>query len=141
MLDVDAVLDPGNDRTANALRRHLDSGGFGALGVVLLPDMLIVGNAENHLTEDGGNRISFIDRRTGSLRGTVELALGSPGFACEEYPVPYVSPYGPPRNLTVLAPRSRPGMLPQSERVGARSLERWQRGTCFPPTAARTTCQ
>ena len=112
VLDVDAVLDPDNDKTANALRQHFDSGGFGALGVVLLPDMLIVGNAENHLTEDGGNRISFIDRRTGSLRGTVELALGSPGFACEEYPVPYVAPYGPPRNLAVLAPGPGLGCFP-----------------------------
>ena len=112
VLDVDAVLDPDNDKTANALRQHFDSGGFGALGVVLLPDMLIVGNAENHLTEDGGNRISFIDRRTGSLRGTVELALGSPGFACEEYPVPHVAPYGPPRNLAVLAPGPGLGCFP-----------------------------
>ena len=112
VLDVDEVLDPANDRTANALRRHLDTGGFGALGVILLPDMLIVANAENHLTEDGGNRIAFLDRRTGSLRGAVELALGSPGFACEEYPVPYVAPYGPPRNLTVLAPDPGLGCFP-----------------------------
>ena len=112
VLDVDDILDPGNDRTANALRRHLDSGAFGALGVLLLPDMLIVANAENHLTEDGGNRITFIDRRTGSLRGTVELALGSPAFACAEYPVPYVAPYGPPRNLAVLAPGPGLGCFP-----------------------------
>ena len=112
VLDVDAVLDPANDRTANALRRHLDTGGFGALGVLLLPDMLIVSNAENHLTEDGGNRITFVDRRTGSLRGAVELALGSPGFACEEYPVPYAAPYGPPRNLAVLSPDPGWGCFP-----------------------------
>ena len=112
VLDVDDVLDPDNDKTANALRRHLDSGGFGVLGVLLLPDLLVVANAENHLTEDGGNRITFLDRRTGSLRGTVELALGSPGFACEAYPVPYVSPYGPPRNLAVLAPGPQLGCFP-----------------------------
>ena len=112
VLDVDAVLDPANDRTANALLRHLDSGGFGALGVLLLPDMLVIANAENHLTEDGGNRITFVDRRTGSLRGAVELALGSPGFACEEYPVPYAAPYGPPRNLAVLSPDPGWGCFP-----------------------------
>ena len=112
VLDLDDILDPDNDKTANALRQHLDSGGFGALGVVLLPDMLLVGNAENHLTEDGGNRIAFIDRRTGSLRATVELALGSPGFTCEEYPVPYAAPYGPPRNLAVLAPGPHLGCFP-----------------------------
>ena len=112
VLDVDAVLDPQNDGTASALRRHLDSGAFGAVGVLLLPDMLIIANAENNLTEDGGNRITFVDRRTGSLRGTVELALGSPGFDCGGYPVPYVSPYGPPRNLAVLSPDPSWGCFP-----------------------------
>src|SRR5262245_3569058 len=112
VLDIDDLLSPANDRTANALRRHMDSGGFGALGVVLLPEMLIIANAENNLTEDGGNRITFLDRRTGSLRGTVELALGSPGFPCPDYPVPYVPPYGPPRNLAVRAPGSGVGCFP-----------------------------
>ena len=54
---MDAVLDPRNDGTHNALKQHLDTGGFGALGVALLPEMLIIGNAENNLTEDGGNRM------------------------------------------------------------------------------------
>ena len=112
VLDMDDLLSPRNDGTANALRRHMDSGGFGALGIVLLPEMLVIANAENHLTEDGGNRITFVDRRTGSLRGTVELALGSPGFPCPDYPVPYVPPYGPPRNLAVRAPGQGFGCFP-----------------------------
>jgi DNA-binding beta-propeller fold protein YncE len=99
VLDIDDLLSPRNNGTANALRRHMDSGGFGALGIVLLPETLVLANAENHLTEDGGNRITFVDRRTGSLRGVVELALGQPG--CSDYPVPYAPPYGPPRNLAV----------------------------------------
>ena len=111
VLAVDALLDPGNDRTARALERLMDSGGFGAIGVALLPDMLVIANAENHLTEDGGNRITFVDRRTGSLRGTVELALGSPGFDCD-YPVPHVSPNGPPKDLAVLAPDPGWGCFP-----------------------------
>jgi DNA-binding beta-propeller fold protein YncE len=112
VLNIDDMLAPQNDRTANALRRHMDSGGFGALGIILLPDVLVVANAENHLTEDGGNRITLIDRRTGSLRGTVELALGSPGASCPEYPVPYAAPFGPPRNLTVRAPSATFGCFP-----------------------------
>ena len=112
VLDIDDLLAPRNDGTANALRRHMDSGGFGALGIVLLPEVLVIANAENHLTEDGGNRITFVDRRTGSLRGTVELALGSPGFPCPDYPVPYVPPYGPPRNLAVRAPDPGFGCFP-----------------------------
>jgi DNA-binding beta-propeller fold protein YncE len=112
VLDMDDLLAARNDGTANALRRHMDSGGFGALGVVLLPELLVISNAENHLTEDGGNRITLVDRRTGSLRGTVELALGSPGFPCPDYPVPYAPPYGPPRNLVVRAPDPAVGCFP-----------------------------
>lgn len=111
ILDVEAALDPRNDKTHNALQRHFDSGGFGAIGVAILPDMLVISNAENNLTEDGGNRVTFVDRRTGSLRGTVELALGSPGFDCN-YPVPYVSPYGPPQKLPILSPNSGWGCFP-----------------------------
>jgi YVTN family beta-propeller protein len=59
--------------------------------------MFIIGNAESHLTEDGGNRVTFVDRKTGSLRGEVELALGHPtGIPCPVFPVPFVSPSGPP---------------------------------------------
>lgn len=112
MLDINDLLTPRNNGTATALRRHMDSGGFGALGIVLLPQTLVIANAENHLTEDGGNRITFVDRRTGSLCGTVELALGSPGFPRLDYPVPYVPPYGPPRNVAVRAPDKSFGCSP-----------------------------
>lgn len=123
VLDVDEILNPNNNGTANALLRHMDSGGFGAIGAVLLPDMLIITNAENNLTEDGGNRIGFVDRRTGSLRSTVELPLGSSaaasrGMDCQEYPVPYVSPYGPPKNLAVLSPSPSFGCFPNPNGLG-----------------------
>ncbi|HSF15913.1 MAG TPA: hypothetical protein VLK65_10215 [Vicinamibacteria bacterium] len=131
VLDVDAVLDPLNDGTDNALLQHLDSGGFGALGVLLLPELLIIANAENNLTEDGGNRITFVDRRTGSLRGTVELALGSPGFDCD-YPVPYVSPHGPPRNLAVLSPDPGWGCFPDPNGL---ALGRARNGNAYVFTA------
>jgi DNA-binding beta-propeller fold protein YncE len=111
VLDVSAALDARNDRTAAALQRHFDAGGFGAIGAALLDDMIVIANAENHLTEDGGNRVTFVDLATGSLRGTVELALGSPGFACE-YPVPHEAPFGPPRDLAVLAPDPGLGCFP-----------------------------
>jgi DNA-binding beta-propeller fold protein YncE len=111
VLSVDVVLDPRNDMTHGALQRHMDSGGFGAIGVALLPELLVISNAENNLTEDGGNRITFVDRRTGSLRATVELSLGSPALECD-YPVPYVAPHGPPRNLPVLSPDPRWGCFP-----------------------------
>ncbi|MBT8487840.1 MAG: YncE family protein, partial [Gemmatimonadetes bacterium] len=105
-------LEPGNDRSSTALERHIDSGGFGSLGIALLDDLLVVSNAENWLTEDGGNRVTFLDRQTGSLRATVELALGNPGHPCPDYPVPYVAPYGPPRDVAVLSPDPSWGCFP-----------------------------
>ena len=111
VLNVEAALNPFNDKTHNAFQRHFDSGGFGAIGVALLPDMLIISNAENNLTEDGGNRVTFVDRQTGSLRSVIELALGSPGFECD-YPVPYSAPYGPPHNLPILSPDPGWGCFP-----------------------------
>ena len=98
VMSVRRMIDRRHDNTAAALEQHIDSGHFGSVGLILLKDMFIIGNAESHLTEDGGNRITFVDRRTGSLRGEVELALGpgNPQFPCPAYPVPFVSPGGPP---------------------------------------------
>jgi YVTN family beta-propeller protein len=106
-----------NDDTAEALERHIDSGHFGSVGLVLLPDMFIIGNAESHLTEDGGNRITFVDRRTGSLRGEVELALGNPGFVCPDFPVPFVSPHGPPSPVPLLSPDPAWGCFPDTNGI------------------------
>ena len=106
-----------NDDTAEALERHIDSGHFGSVGLVLLPDMFIIGNAESHLTEDGGNRITFVDRRTGSLRGEVELVLGNPGFECPDFPVPFVSPNGPPDPVPLLSPNPGWGCFPDTNGI------------------------
>jgi DNA-binding beta-propeller fold protein YncE len=98
VMNIRKMIKPRHDNTADALERHIDSGHFGSVGLVLLKDMFIIGNAESHLTEDGGNRITFVDRKTGSLRGEVELPLGAgvPAFPCPRFPVPFVSPSGPP---------------------------------------------
>src|SRR5262249_11279288 len=98
VMDVKKMVKRQHDNTADALERHIDTGHFGSVGLVLLRDMFIIGNAESHLTEDGGNRVTFVDRRTGSLRGQVELALGAgaAGVPCPAFPVPFVSPSGPP---------------------------------------------
>jgi len=97
VMSVKKMVSRKYDNTAAALVRHIDSGHFGAVGLVLLRDLFVIGNAESHLTEDGGNRVTFVDRKTGSLRGEVELALGHPtGISCPAFPVPFVSPSGPP---------------------------------------------
>ena len=96
VMDVKRMIKRKHDNTADALVRHIDSGHFGSVGLVLLKDMFIIGNAESHLTEDGGNRITFVDRKTGSLRGMVELKVGRTGVSCPIFPVPFLSPSGPP---------------------------------------------
>jgi DNA-binding beta-propeller fold protein YncE len=96
VMDIGKMIKRRHDNTAEALERNFDSGGFGALGLALLKDSFVIGNAESHLTEDGGNRITFVDRKTGSLRGAVELLTGRPNATCPPFPVPHVSPSGPP---------------------------------------------
>jgi YVTN family beta-propeller protein len=117
LMTIRKMIRPENDDTAEALVRHIDSGNFGSVGLVLLPDMFIIGNAESHLTEDGGNRITFVDRRTGSLRGEVELALGNPGFPCPKFPVPFVSPNGPPSPVPLLSPDPAWGCFPDTNGI------------------------
>ncbi len=117
VMDVKKMTKRQHDNTADALERHIDSGHFGAVGIVLLPDMFIIGNAESHLTEDGGNRVTFVDRKTGSLRGQVELALGHPGFTCPSFPVPFVSPNGPPSPVPLLSPNPAWGCFPDTNGI------------------------
>ncbi len=115
VMSIRAMIDRRADNTATALERHIDSGHFGAVGLVLLPALFVIGNAESHLTEDGGNRITFVDRKTGSLRGEVELALGTSHPDCAaRFPVPFVSPRGPPAPVPLLSPNADWGCFPDS---------------------------
>jgi DNA-binding beta-propeller fold protein YncE len=96
VMDVKTMIAAQFDNTDSALEQSYDSGYFGAVGLVVLPELLLVSHSENWLTEDGGNRISLIDRRTGARRGQIEMALGHPPHACPDFPVPFVSPTPPP---------------------------------------------
>ena len=87
---------PSFDNTDHALEQSYDSGYFGAVGLLVLPKLLLVSHSENWLSEDGSNRISLIDRNTGARRGQIEMALGHPPHACPDFPVPFVSPTPPP---------------------------------------------
>src|SRR6266508_4214236 len=42
-MNVSKMIKPRHDNTADALERHIDSGHFGSVGLVLLKDMLIIG--------------------------------------------------------------------------------------------------
>jgi len=95
-MDVRKMLQRNLDNTDRAVEHNFDSGWFGAVGLLVLPDLLVQSHSENWLTEDGSNRISIIERRTGGRRGQIEMALGQPGHACPAFPVPFVSPTPPP---------------------------------------------
>jgi DNA-binding beta-propeller fold protein YncE len=103
VMDVGKMIDPRFDDTDRALEQSFDTGYFGPVGLLLLPDMLVVTHSENWLTEDGSNRISFIDRETGSFRGQIQMPLGNPPHPCPNYPVPFVSPTANPV-VPLLAP-------------------------------------
>src|SRR5438477_3214251 len=114
VMHVKRMISTKFDNTDRALEQSYDSGYFGAVGLLVLPDLLLVSHSENWLTEDGGNRISLIDRETGGRRGQIEMALGHPPHACPDFPVPFVSPTPPPV-VPFLAPDPGFGCWPNPE--------------------------
>jgi DNA-binding beta-propeller fold protein YncE len=114
VMDVKTMIDATFDNTDRALEQSYDSGYFGAVGLLLLPQLLLVSHSENWLTEDGSNRISLIDRNTGGLRGQIEMALDHPPHPCPDFPVPFVSPTPPPV-VPLLAPDPGFGCWPNPE--------------------------
>src|SRR5499427_10547121 len=53
VMNVQKMLDPQFDNTTRALEQSFDSGYFGAVGSLVLPDVLLACHSENCLTEDG----------------------------------------------------------------------------------------
>src|SRR5205814_7271007 len=72
VMDVRKMLRPEFDDTDRAVERNYDSGYFGAVGLLVLPELLLVSHSENWLTEGGLNRIRVIERRAGGPRGRIE---------------------------------------------------------------------
>jgi DNA-binding beta-propeller fold protein YncE len=114
VMEVEKMINRRFDDSNRALEQSFDSGYFGAVGLLVLPDVLLVSHSENWLTEDGGNRISLIDRETGSRRGQIEMALGHPAHPCPDFPVPFVSPTPNPV-VPFLAPDPGFGCWPNPE--------------------------
>src|SRR5216684_3244695 len=53
VMDVRRMLDREFDNTDRALRQNFDSGYFGAVGLLVLPEVLLVSHSESWLSEDG----------------------------------------------------------------------------------------
>ena len=100
VMDVSKMLSREFDNTDAALQHNFDAGWFGGVGILVVPGLIVAGYSEGWLTEDGSNRIGLIDRRTGGIRGQIEMALTGPGTrqlrtGCTFFPVPFVSPNEP----------------------------------------------
>jgi len=124
VMDVAKMLKRQNDNSAQALLAVHDLGWFGGVGVALLPDAIVGSAGEGWLAEAGSNRISIIDRRTGGLRGQIQMPLTGPGIrqlrtGCASWPVPFVSP-SPPPVVPILAPNPLYVVLPRSGRNSPR---------------------
>jgi DNA-binding beta-propeller fold protein YncE len=121
VMDVAKMLRRQNDNSTQALLAVHDLGWFGGVGLALIPDAIIGSAGEGWLAEAGSNRISIIDRKTGGLRGQIQMPLTGPGIRqlradCPPWPVPFVSPTPPPV-VPILAPNPSYGCFPDPEGI------------------------
>jgi DNA-binding beta-propeller fold protein YncE len=121
VMDVAKMLKRENDNSVEALLAVYDVGWFGGVGLALLPNAIIASAGEGWLAEAGSNRISIIDRKTGGLRGQIQMPLTGPGVrqlraGCPSWPVPFVSPTPPPV-VPILAPDPAYGCFPDPEGI------------------------
>lgn len=79
MLDLAALLDPGNAGTLNAVSAFIETGTAGPVGCALAPDRrhLIVTSAEAPGREDGGRQITVIDIEARKALHQIRLATRS----------------------------------------------------------------
>ncbi len=99
VMDVHKMRSRKLDDTDAALLQTFDAGWFGGVGILVVPGLIVAGYSESWLSEDGSNRIGLIDRRTGGLRGQIEMATNNGTRQlradCAFFPVPFVSPTEP----------------------------------------------
>ncbi len=99
VMDVRKMRSRELDDTDAALLQTFDAGWFGGVGILVVPGLIVAGYSEGWLSEDGSNRIGLIDRRTGGLRGQIEMATSNGTRQlradCAFFPVPFVSPTEP----------------------------------------------
>jgi DNA-binding beta-propeller fold protein YncE len=106
VLDLDAVLDPGNDGSTNAIKAVIPTGGFGPVGLTFTQDrkFALVAHSEGDGNEDGAREITVVDLVSKQVVNTLTLALGNggtidqgPGRSCPELEAnPTLIPHGFP---------------------------------------------
>lgn len=121
LMDVTKMVKREYDNTPQALNAVYDLGWFGGVGLAILPDVIIGSAGEGWLAEAGSNRISIIDRKTGGLRGQIQMALTGPGVrqlrqGCPTFPVPFVSPTPAPV-VAIVGPDASYGCWPDPEGI------------------------
>jgi len=120
IMDVKKMLRREFDNTDAAVLKIVDAGWFGGVGLIVLPGMIVASASEGWLGQDGSNRISLIDAKTGGLIGQIQMALVGPGTrqlnpSCAPFPVPFVSPTPPPTTYSFLGPSRAFGCWPNPQ--------------------------
>jgi DNA-binding beta-propeller fold protein YncE len=120
IMDVKKMLRREFDNTDAAVLKIVDAGWFGGVGLIALPDLIIASTSEGWLGQDGSNRISLIDPKTGGLVGQIQMALVGPGTrqlnpSCAAFPVPFISPTPPPATYSYLGPSHAFGCWPNPQ--------------------------
>jgi DNA-binding beta-propeller fold protein YncE len=120
IMDVRKMLQKSSDNTDAAVLRVADGGWFGGVGLLPLnsPNLLLTSASENWLGEDGSNRITIIDPKSGAFVGQIQMPVAGKGVRqlnpnCAPYDVPWKS--GPPPAYVHDAPSKEFGCWPDPE--------------------------
>ena len=120
MMDVKKMLQKSSDNTAAAVEKVMDGGWFGGVGLLPLanPNLLLASASEGWLSEDGSNRITIIDPKTGAFVGQIQMPMKGEGIRqlrpdCPAVEVPFKM--GPPAAVPYLAPSKEFGCWPDPE--------------------------
>jgi DNA-binding beta-propeller fold protein YncE len=120
VMDVKKMLQKSSDNTAAAVVKVMDGGWFGGVGLLPLktPDLLLTSASEGWLTEDGSNRITIIDPKSGAFVGQIQMPVKGEGVRqlrpdCPQIDVPWKG--GPPPTDVFLAPSKDFGCWPDPE--------------------------
>jgi DNA-binding beta-propeller fold protein YncE len=120
IMDVRKMLQKSSDNTDAAVQKVADGGWFGGVGILHLdsPNLIVVSASENWLGEDGSNRITMIDPKSGAFVGQIQMPVAGKGVRqlnpnCAPYDVPWKS--GPPPAYVHDAPSKDFGCWPDPE--------------------------